>query len=375
MCKLNKSMGVLMNKLLNISFIIVSLLISNNVLSDESTTQKISGTLMFDYGLLPESGEGFTSEIRRARIDLKHSLNQDWAVKLQLTFDEEDQSSEIGDAYMRFSGIENMSITMGKMKEPFGLENMTSSKNITFLERSMASNAFAPGRNKGLMLSGTPGDVTWAVALMDLDSDNKEDAPYAVTGRATWAPLQTKDQTLHVGFSASLRQLNGDKFEIDERVELHNSEKIITSGKVDTDSLKLSGIEAAWVHGAFSVQSEYMSADLKALDASENSGFDGYYLQASYFLSADIRPYKKGAFSRIKPHSKEGAWELSSRYSMLNTNEASDGSTVRTSTLGVNYYYDENLRLMTNILHAQSSTDVADRDRWSGASFRLQYLF
>lgn len=362
-----------MKEICKVGLLVAGLLAVVDVLAKEADTQEISGTLMFDYGLTPE--EGFSTEIRRARLGFKHSLNQDWAVKLQLTFDEEDQSSEIGDAYVSFKGIENLNITMGKMKEPFGLENMTSSKNTTFLERSMASNAFAPDKNKGLMLSGTPGSVTWSVAFIDIDSDSEEDAPYALTGRTTWTPLQTENQTVHLGFSASLRQLNGDDFEIDERVELHNSEKVITSDKIETERLQLTGVEAAWINGAFSVQSEYMSADLQAVDSSENAEFDGYYLQTSYFLSNDMRAYKNGVFSSIKPNSKKGAWELTSRYSVLNTEAASDGSQVQTSTLGLNYYYDKNLRLMSNILHAESSEKVDGNDAWNGASFRLQYLF
>lgn len=366
-------MSIFMNKIVNTGSLLLSFLAADMALSADKATPTMSGTLMFDYGLL--SDEGLSTEIRRARLSFKHELNKDWSGKMQLSFDEEDQTSEIKDAYVRFKGFEHINITMGKMKEPFGLENMTSSKNITFLERSMASNAFAPGRNRGFMLSGSPGDATWSVAFMDLDSDNTEDNPYAITGRSTWAPVRDDNQTLHLGFSGSLRQLYGDDFEIEERIELHQSDKIIDTSKIETQSLQLTGVEAAWVNGPLLIQSEYMRAELQAVDSSENADFDGYYLQASYFLSSEVRAYKKGAFSGVKPRSKKGAWELTSRYSVLNTHEASDTGNVQTQTLGLNYYYDKNLRLMGNLLHAQSSSVVEDRDTWNGASFRLQYLF
>ena len=47
-----------------------------------------------------------------------------------------------------------MDIIVGQDKEPFGLEELTSSKNLSFIERSMVSSAFTPGRNIGISLNG-----------------------------------------------------------------------------------------------------------------------------------------------------------------------------------------------------------------------------
>ncbi len=350
--------------------------------TEQETATEINAAFMFDYSLSDgntrnslENSSQFNSEIRRARLDLKHRLNNDWSTKLQISYDEEESSSEMGDAYIRYKGWQNLQLTMGKFKEPFGLENMTSSKNTTFLERSMASNGFGPGKNKGFMLSATPGDTTWSFAFVDLEAEEDDSAPYAVTARTTWSAISSSQQTLHLGLSGSLRILDGEEFEIDEHAELHTLEKVIESGEIATDQLQLSAIEMAWVDGPFSLQSEYMIADLQAVDSSENVMMDGYYLQASYFLTGESRAYKNGAFSTIKPKSKEGAWELTLRYSVLDTTQATDGSELQTTTLGVNYYYDKNIRLMGNLIHSQSSTQVNGSDTGNGAAFRIQYLY
>ena len=357
---------------------------ANQAVAGESDVGKtrLSGVIMLDYALVEgvnrdseTNSREFNSEVRKARIDIKHQLNESWSAKLQLGFNEEDSSSEVGDAYIRYRGLNQAVLTMGQFKEPFGLENLTSSKNITFLERSMATRALSSGKNQGVMLSGSPSDFTWAFSLMEIENENKEAAPYAVDGRFTWAPINDTKQVLHLGVSTSLRKLDGEIFEIDERIELHSSEKIIESGEIEVDQMQLNALELAMVKDAFSFQAEYLSADIEATESSNDVMFDGYYLQASFFLSQDTRRYKKGVFTGVKPASHDGAWELTARYSELNTQDVAQGNKVNTTTVGLNYYYDQNVRLMTNFLHTQSSEEINGSDTGNALAFRAQYIF
>ena len=62
--------------------------------------------------------------------------------------------------------------------------------------------------------------------------------------------------------------------------------------------------------------------------------FDGYYVQAGYFLTGEHRPYVfgRGGFGRVKPKSifgkddGRGAWEIAARYSTL---DLTDGAVDR----------------------------------------------
>jgi phosphate-selective porin OprO/OprP len=371
-------------KLIVLSNIVsLALLSSGSVLADSDIGEtSISGVIMLDYafqdGLTGQSEENsseYNSEIRKARLDIKHKLRDEWSAKLQLSFDDEEQSNEIGDAYIRYSGLNQTVLTIGQFKEPFGLENMTSSKNTTFLERSMASRAFASGKNQGLMFSGAPNNMSWAVSLMEIEKEQDDTAPFAVDARFTWAPIQTSQGLLHLGGSTSLREMDGEIFEVDERIELHSSEKIIESGEIPVERMQMNGLEVAMVYEGFSLQAEYLSADIEAIESSDDMVLDGYYIQASLFLSKDQREYKKGIFSGVKPSSVDGAWELTARYSELNTREAVQGRKVTTSTLGLNYYVDKNLRLITNLLLTESSEEVNGSESGNALAFRAQYRF
>ncbi len=349
--------------------------------SDFAKTQ-VSGVIMLDYSLMEgvnrdseTNSTEFNSQVRKARVDIKHQLNKDWSAKLQLSFNEEDSSSEVGDAYIRYRGFNQALVTMGQFKEPFGLENMTSSKNITFLERSMVTHALSAGKNQGVMLSGSPSDVTWAFSVMEVEHENKEAAPFAMGGRLTWAPINNQQLLVHLGGSASLRDLDGEIFEIDERIEVHSSEKITESGEIEVDEMWLNALELAVVKDAFSFQAEYLSANIQAVEESNDATFDGYYMQASLFLTEDKKRYKKGVFTGVRPSSQEGAWQLTARYSELNTREVSVGNKVNTTTLGLNYYYDKNLRLTANYLHNELSEEVNGSKSGNAVAFRAQYVF
>jgi phosphate-selective porin OprO/OprP len=370
--------------------VIVGLLFhSSYVLADESFATgvdsfmektEIGGLLMLDYSLFdgnyindPDDDNESNNEIRRARITFKHRLNKDWKAKLQINFDDDDNSVEIGDAYVCYKGLKGVDLTFGQMKEPFGLENMSSSKYTTFLERAMASNAFAPDRSKGVMASGSVAQFTWALGGYDVEVEDEDgdSEPYAVTGRFSWAPIRTKKQTLHFGIAGSWRDLDEDSYKIKESAEVNTAQEVINSGSIVADNLLLLGLEAAWINGPFSLQSEYMCADLQAVDASEDAIFDGYYVQTSYFLTGESRKYKKGRFKNVKPLSSSGAWELAARYSVLDTAEAKKGERGETTTLGVNYYYDDHVKVMANLLHSE----VRDDDDGNAISFRIQYVF
>ena len=82
---------------------------------------------------------------------------------------------------------------IGHMKEPFGLEELTSSRYITFMERATVTEAFVPDRNAGIMAHSTSPDrrMTWAVGAFRPTEGNgwqQAERGYQGVGRVTYLP-------------------------------------------------------------------------------------------------------------------------------------------------------------------------------------------
>ncbi len=75
----------------------------------------------------------------------------------------------------------------------------------------------------------------------------------------------------------------------------------------DVDNKKVLSLEGALKLGPFSLQSEWVEADV---DASEGGNLDGYYVQAGYVFTGESRSYDKtlGAFKGVSP--PQNLWRM-----------------------------------------------------------------
>ncbi len=349
---------------------------------DGSVRLKIGGRIMNDWAFYSadDSIESLVgpledgTEFRRARLYLAGQVYDNVIFKAQYEFAGGD--ADFKDVYLGLKGLPgHTTVRVGHFKEPFGLEVLTSSKYITFLERALPV-ALAAERNTGIGVSGhCLGErLTWAGGLFR-DADGFGDAKgnaYNLTGRITGLPLYQDggERLVHLGFAYSHRNPD-NTVRFRERPESHLAPRLVDTGALTANAVDLFGAEAAVVLGPASLQGEYMHA---AVDASTGSSpdFAGYYVQASYFLTGEHRPYKRshGAFGRVKPKEnfigKEGtgpgAIELAVRYSSLDlTDAAVTGGKLDDVTAGVNWYLNPNTRVMANYVHADlDSTGTAD---------------
>ena len=338
-------------------------------LANDYPTLDFSGSIMLDYdsfdaNFLETADEGDNDiEIRRLRLGLDSVLSTDWSVKLSLDLND---GVEIKDAYINYDGWNMAELTIGMQKEPFGLERLMSSKNALLIERAMISGAIAPERSIGVKASGDIDDVNWQIGYFQDDNAQKSNG---ITGRLTWAPWVEDKNLVHVGASFSERNLRGDDFRMNQNLEVHSADSLIEGAKFNADSASLRGLELLWQYEGLTNMAEWQQATVQADDASEYVYQGGYY-QISYLLSGKNRKYKNGMLGSLK--SKDD-WEVSMRYSQLYLQV--ENSEAKVFSLGLNYYFDEDLKFMANYINAEYVAEGINLGSGNAISIRAQYQF
>ncbi len=293
--------------------------------------------------------------LRRARFAVKAELWTDWYAEIDLDFAEE--STAVKDIYMSYRGLfDGMGhVRVGNFRQPFGLEENFTSRNLIFMERSFGTDPFVVGRRMGIEVARW--DTNWRLAasmfgadVADFSKDDDETINFAA--RATFTPIHTEESVLLVGASGTLRKTDFDSGEVrfDVRPESYVADVKFTDTDdiEDVDKYNVMGGELAYVNKRFYAQAEYMMANVTRLEDLEDVSFGGGYVYATYFLTDDSHPYDgiNAEFGRVVPKAKSGAWELAARYSTLDLDDKDIfGGEANIMTLGLNWYANANIRV------------------------------
>ncbi len=347
---------------------------------DGAFKMKFGGRIMYDFAAFGQDDEMEDAfgefkngvEFRRLRFFNSGTVYSNVGYKLQIEFS--GGKVVLKDAFIDLKKIPGIGVLrIGHFKEPYRLEVLTSSKYMTFMERSLGI-GLTPERNTGIMVLNqtSSGKLNWQLGLFrngnSAGDDKDAGGGINLTGRlAGVIPFdqERSDQFIHVGASFSLRNQESEEYGISSRPETHLGPKYLSTGTIENvDNVNLIGLEAALVSGPFSLQSEFMQSKVNLGTGSGQSSFSlpTFYAQASYFLTGESRKYKyKGAFEgfdRVKPKQNfgsegSGAWEIALRYSNANWNDGDlTGGKLNDITLGVNWYLNPVSRIMANYILA-----------------------
>ncbi|MGH8536370.1 MAG: OprO/OprP family phosphate-selective porin [Gammaproteobacteria bacterium] len=346
---------------------------------------RIGGRLHTDAAIYSnDTGTGDTTtlasgaDIRRARLAVEATLYRHWQLKLEYDFAGAGEVDDgIRDAYLRYLHTAGwpLSLTVGQFKEYLGLESITSSNDISFIERALPSRTFndiaggSDGRRIGAGLN-TYGNNLWTASAgifgrnasgetgADEDEPDASD-PITFVGRLTFSPVHTENRAVHLGFAGSwLNPDDNDTVRIRSRPEARiGADRLVDTGDLDAADVSRYGAEAAAVYGPFSLQGEYLRADINPEAAGgPDVGFDGWYVMGSWLLTGESRGYvfEEARFKNPKPRGIVGkggigAWEVLTRYSSLDlSDETVDGGEEDNFTFGVNWYPTPNFKFMAN---------------------------
>ena len=330
---------------------------------------KFGAQISYDIAYIDTADESyFANDWRRVRLYHQGSFfDKKLFYELEYSFTGNNHYKDIFVGYE--DKIKNLNtsyrVKAGNVKIPFSLDSYSSSKNITFMERAL-TDAFGETRKLGgELLLGS--DIYSAhINLFAAGFSNSIDQRVrdeinqpGFSSRITYAQKFSKHHIVSVGGAYFSQDMKGKDVKFNESAEAKlMNKKYISASVKKVDTLSKENIEVLYIYNKYSLQAEYTSAMLRAINKNklnqyQDYKFYGYYIQGSYFLIGSGRKYKisTATLGKIKPKIG-GALEFAMRYSYLNLNDADEDNNGAQSdyNFGLNWYINRETRLMFNYI-------------------------
>lgn len=325
--------------------------------------------------------------VRRARIDIRGSLEKMFAVRVMGEFEGDGgtNAANLKEGWLEYNQFPTFRIKIGQFKEPYGLENLYGDLWLDFLERPMGENFIRPEQDLGILFFGKlfGKRLEYGVGAFNGSGTNvaeaNDDKDFAGRIALTpWAP--TDDKWLnHLTLAGSLtygkQQSNLDSVGPTTPAATRYFAFVNpTAGNdVTVNDYRLrAGADVEWQVGPFSAKGEY------SLNKTSNITFGGVnrdwdihalHGQATYVLTGE----KKSNQSSVVPdkpfNPKEGRWgavEVAGRFEsyysdqgMIDAGFAAGTDDLWSTTAGINWYLNRHIRTQTNYVYTNFDDAVA----------------
>ncbi len=326
------------------------------------------GGIFFDGNTYNPIGNGVN--IRRARFAVKARLYNNWYGEIDLDF--AGAVTELKDLYIKYTNdAKTFNIKAGHFKEGFSMETTTTSRYLTFVERSLASK-FSPSRHLGfqanymrdkfLFIGGihfnSQGEYEEVEFGQKANKKKGMDEGYSLTGRAVYRPILDANKVLHIGAGASYRTPKTDlevpnsyRFSTRSISSINRKKYLDTDDILNVSSNLLWNVELAGAYNNIMFQSEYTNNDVTRTEGLSAVNLNGFYFQVGYLLGQGKYNYNRneGEFTQVSNGSDKGQMEVAVRYDFIDLNDETAkiyGGSADAYTLGLNYYFNKNVKMM-----------------------------
>ncbi|MFT6008112.1 MAG: phosphate-selective porin OprO/OprP [Parasphingorhabdus sp.] len=297
---------------------------------------KPRGRMLYDFGTvnapdsITDAGLGFANEARRIRLGVSGSMPGGFGYKLEADF--ADNEVDLTDAFLTYDNG-GLTVTAGQHNNFQSLEELSSSNDTSFIERSAFTDAFGFQRKVGLSAQYGVSDLLFQAGVFtdnigDLNNDENNSIGFDL--RAVAMPKFGDVQT-HFGASYHYSDF-GDAISsarYRQRPAVHFTDtRFIDTGNIgDAKSETSYGLEAAVIAGRFHAAAEGHWLNLNRTGALADPTFFGGSVEAGIFLTDDTRGYKEGMFKGVKVSNPVGdgglgAWQFNVRYDRLDLVDA-----------------------------------------------------
>lgn len=382
-------------------------------------------TAYYGQGKVP-AGTDFSSgsNFRRARFGFEGVAFKDWQYNFIYDFGGSgNEGSSISSAYIQYNGLAPVHLRIGAFPPSESFDDTTSASDLLFLERSQPTDlargiAGSDGRD-AVQLFAYDDNYFASVAYTGslVSAAAAFDEQQAIVGRLAYRPIASENVNFALGgdFTYVLKfpdlaagPNSAHAFSLSERPELNvddNNIRLISSGTIDADTATEWGVEAAGNYYNFYGQAGYFGFEANRRDLGNplnlpDPDFNGWYAQASWILTGEVKKYKPetGSWTIPKPadpftidKAGIGAWEIAARYSDMDLNYHAGqaglatpfggirGGDQRIWTAGINWYPNQVLRFVLDFQHTDvsklSSAGLNANARLDAVSLRTQISF
>ena len=359
--------------------------------ADGRNSIQLMGRLHMDYRQYSDGGVAAASDpftdkldIRRARLGARGQIDKDWKFEVQGTYGGDngmgDTSTSLDIAFLDYAANPAAMVRFGKFKMPFSLEQLTSSNNIDFMERSFANQnegEYVPAKETGVMLHGSPLDGTSYGLALSRGRANKSSQydgnDFVGRGTANVAKLMGRDDIVtHLGLGFSSGNVISGTSYASARDEsrgvngFFNGTETVSAGSNRTRS----DIEYAVAYGPYKVQGEFFGIKYDSTSAGSKE-VKMNYNEILWNITGESHNYSNsnGTFGWVKPNKKFslsngglGAWQVGVRVSELDGSDftRATGRTDKATgiTYGLNWIVNDNVRFMLNYVETKFDTPV-----------------
>ncbi len=310
--------------------------------------------------------------MRRARWAFKAELTDRWEAELDMDF--ADALADLKDAFLIYKATPRLDIKMGNFKERFSMEQNTSSRWLTFMERPVGLRTIAPSRHVGLQLHyhrpyvvavgglhfQDVGDYEAVQNRKDNNAGLGVNEGYSLTGKLTLIPFwHDIDRGLHFGISGSYRtpkthdRIDVVRFDSRSNININRKKYLDTDRITQVDNYQFYNFELAGNYRSFKFATEYILANVNRYDGHASERFSGFYAMGSVLLFGGTHLYNtyQGEFTQPINGKPWGDVELAVRYDFADFNNPEAtvmGGSGEGFTLGLNYYAPRNIKFIIN---------------------------
>ncbi|MEE2704516.1 MAG: porin [Pseudomonadota bacterium] len=326
--------------------------------ADKMFEMNIRGRIFSDAAWISDKDDNISikaTELRAARLGIEGKA---WnSIKYKFEADFADDQTTVKDAMIEWKTKSGIKWLTGQFKTPNSLDEQTSSRHTSLMERASFTDAFGLARRIGLGVS--LGGDRWTGKIGMYKGANNieaENEGHEIAGRFTFSP-RTDEIQLHLGGSLRFRS-NGSlsEYRYRQRPHQHLSSRFVSTGRIAKKD-NFYGLELAAIRNNIWFASEYTFLKAKLENNSvQNPTFKGAYIEFGTFLTGETRAYKpsKGAWDRTKVKSSVfdggyGAWSLTTRFDRIDLNDSAfNGGIQNTIILGVNWHLNPHTKLQIN---------------------------